>query len=80
MEVVQGRTRSLVERFERRERVNSDEVQAPDTTPQTISETAKTPLIQVKILSRPPNNPLKKRKLYIIISFCDYDGWAKSTP
>ncbi|XP_057513549.1 katanin p80 WD40 repeat-containing subunit B1 homolog KTN80.1-like isoform X2 [Actinidia eriantha] len=44
--VVQGRTRSLVERFERRERVNSDEVQAPDTTPQTISETAKTPLIQ----------------------------------
>ncbi|GFZ03103.1 transducin/WD40 repeat-like superfamily protein [Actinidia rufa] len=30
--VVQGRTRSLVERFERRERVNSDEVQAPDTT------------------------------------------------
>ncbi|PSS10272.1 Katanin p80 WD40 repeat-containing subunit like [Actinidia chinensis var. chinensis] len=46
VEVVQGRTRSLVERFERRERVNSDEVQAPDTTPQTISETAKTPLIQ----------------------------------
>ncbi|XP_028096354.1 katanin p80 WD40 repeat-containing subunit B1-like isoform X3 [Camellia sinensis] len=39
--VVQGRTRSLVERFERRERLNSDEVQAPDTTPQIRPETAK---------------------------------------
>ncbi|CAL5412171.1 unnamed protein product [Camellia sinensis] len=40
--VVQGRTRSLVERFERRERLNSDEVQAHDTTAHIITETAKT--------------------------------------
>ncbi|CAL5345983.1 unnamed protein product [Camellia sinensis] len=40
--VVQGRTRSLVERFERRERLNSDEVQAHDTTAPIITETAKT--------------------------------------
>ncbi|KAI8000321.1 hypothetical protein LOK49_LG09G01856 [Camellia lanceoleosa] len=40
--VVQGRTRSLVERFERRERLNSDEVQAHDTTTHIITETAKT--------------------------------------
>ncbi|KAF5954917.1 hypothetical protein HYC85_007773 [Camellia sinensis] len=37
--VVQGRTRTPVERFERRERLNSDEVQAPDTTPQIIPKT-----------------------------------------
>ncbi|XP_028076809.1 katanin p80 WD40 repeat-containing subunit B1 homolog isoform X2 [Camellia sinensis] len=40
--VVQGRTRSLVEMFERRERLNSDEVQAHDTTAHIITETAKT--------------------------------------
>ncbi|XP_028106307.1 katanin p80 WD40 repeat-containing subunit B1 homolog isoform X2 [Camellia sinensis] len=40
--VVQGRTRYLVERFERRERLHSDEVQAHDTTAHIITETAKT--------------------------------------
>uniref|UniRef100_A0A5B6ZYF7 Katanin p80 WD40 repeat-containing subunit B1 homolog n=1 Tax=Davidia involucrata TaxID=16924 RepID=A0A5B6ZYF7_DAVIN len=40
--VVQGRTRTLVERFEKRERLNSDEVQTPDTSPHMISETTKT--------------------------------------
>ncbi|CAL5428915.1 unnamed protein product [Camellia sinensis] len=40
--VVLGRTRSLVERFERRERLNGDEVQAHDTTAHIITETAKT--------------------------------------
>ncbi|KAA8519844.1 hypothetical protein F0562_014066 [Nyssa sinensis] len=39
--VVQGRTRSLVERFERRERSNSEEVETPDTAPHLESETAK---------------------------------------
>ncbi|CAL5409784.1 unnamed protein product [Camellia sinensis] len=48
--VVQGRTRSLVERFERRERLNSDEVQAHDTTAHIITETAKT----IPMLNRDP--------------------------
>ncbi|XP_052201919.1 katanin p80 WD40 repeat-containing subunit B1 homolog KTN80.4-like isoform X2 [Diospyros lotus] len=38
--VVQGRTRSLVERFERRESSSTDEIQEPNTTPHTIHETA----------------------------------------
>lgn len=40
--VVRGRTRSLVERFELREKSSTDEFQAPDASPESISETAQT--------------------------------------
>ncbi|KAE9461812.1 hypothetical protein C3L33_06271, partial [Rhododendron williamsianum] len=40
--VVRGRTRSLVERFEMKERSSTDEFQAPDTSPESLSEVAKT--------------------------------------
>ncbi|XP_058196725.1 katanin p80 WD40 repeat-containing subunit B1 homolog KTN80.2-like isoform X3 [Rhododendron vialii] len=40
--VVRGRTRSLVERFEMKERSSIDEFQAPDTSPESLSEVAKT--------------------------------------
>ncbi|KAF5936495.1 hypothetical protein HYC85_027624 [Camellia sinensis] len=54
--VVQGRTHTLVERFERRERLNRDEVQAPDTTPQIISETAKiSPMLILIVQSQLPS-------------------------
>lgn len=36
-----GRTRSLVDRFEKREIPNSDEIPSTDTAPHTIPETAK---------------------------------------
>ncbi|KAM7506116.1 hypothetical protein LguiB_005020 [Lonicera macranthoides] len=39
--IVHGRTRSLVDRFEKREIPNSDEVPSTDTAPHTIPETAK---------------------------------------
>ena len=39
--VLRGRTRTLVERFERKEKLNSNEVLASDTTPCIIPETAK---------------------------------------
>ncbi|XP_059659418.1 katanin p80 WD40 repeat-containing subunit B1 homolog KTN80.2 isoform X2 [Cornus florida] len=40
--VVRGRTRSLVERFERREKVSDNEVQRTDMAPHMISDAAKT--------------------------------------
>lgn len=40
--VVRGRTRSLVERFELREKSSTDEFQVPDASPDSISETAQT--------------------------------------
>lgn len=41
--VVRGRTRSLVERFERRENFNSAEDNRPDIAPQSTNEAAKAP-------------------------------------
>lgn len=40
--VVHGRTRSLVEKFEKREQLNTNECQTPDTAPQVTPDTAKT--------------------------------------
>lgn len=50
--VVRGRTRSLVERFEMKERSSTDEFQA-DTSPESLSEVAKTSPMLVR--SPPPN-------------------------
>ncbi|CAK9154871.1 unnamed protein product [Ilex paraguariensis] len=44
--ILQGRTRSLVQRFEGRERLSSDEVETPDLTPHKIPEpTMTSPLL-----------------------------------
>ncbi|KVH89578.1 G-protein beta WD-40 repeat-containing protein [Cynara cardunculus var. scolymus] len=45
--VVHGRTRSLVERFEKREKLNTDECQTPDLAPHISSNTDK-PALMVK--------------------------------
>lgn len=45
--VVNGRTRSLVERFEKREKLNTDESQTPDV-PTQISANTNTPVTRVK--------------------------------
>lgn len=48
MAVVNGRTRSLVERFERKEKVETDDICTPDRAPGVVSEPAETPSPQVK--------------------------------
>ena len=47
--VVPGRTRTLVERFEQREKLNSSADPASDSTPPVVSETDGTPAIMVSL-------------------------------
>lgn len=51
MAVVHGRTRSLVERFERKEPVETDEICTPDRVPGMVSEPAETPSPPVQFSS-----------------------------
>lgn len=51
MAVVHGRTRSLVERFERKEKVVVDEICTPDRAPGMVPEPAETPSSQVDLSS-----------------------------
>lgn len=50
MAVVHGRTRSLVERFEKKEKTDVDEICTPDEAPGVVPEHAETPSSQVNIL------------------------------
>lgn len=65
--VVEGRTRSLVERFEKRETFNTDEAQTPDTIPHEIQEADKASpmLVGYSYPLPPPPPPLPS--LYIFI-------------
>lgn len=66
--VVRGRTRSLVERFEMKERSSTDEFQAPDTSPESLSEVAKTSPMLVRSLPPPPPPPAQCNVVFI---FCE---------
>lgn len=51
MAVVHGRTRSLVERFEGKEKVDADDICTPDRAHVLVSEPAETPSPQVNLSS-----------------------------
>ena len=80
MAVVQGRTRTLVQRFEKREKVSSDEVQTPDTAPQMVSEAAKTSPLQVVLSPQMVSETAKTSPLPVVLSTQMVSETAKTSP